>query len=164
MLKCSLPAKPYKGMCRFVIDSREQKPFEFKNHPVVVKSCDVGDYQLYDFPNQVAVERKSLEDLVNCCGTERDRFERQLLRLLGVNERLVVIEGSWEQIEMGQWRSRINTLVVQNSILGWIAKGIPFVLAGNRTRAAEITEEFLWLAWRRKYGLARSLVKELEEG
>lgn len=150
-------------MCRFVIDSREQRPFEFKGHPTLVGTCDVGDYQLYDFPNQVAVERKSLEDLVSCCGKERNRFEKQILRLLGVNERLVVVEASWEGIELGQWRSRVNQLVVKNSILGWIAKGVPFVLAGSRVRAAEITEEFLWLAWRRKYGLARNLVKELEE-
>lgn len=150
-------------MCKIVIDSREQKPFEFKKHPTVIDTCDVGDYQLADFKNQVAVERKSLEDLVSCCGKERNRFEKQLLRLQGVNERLVIVEASWNQIEMGQWRSKVTPLVVQNSILGWIAKGIPFVLAGSRDKAADITEEFLWLTWRRKYNLARNLVKELEE-
>ena len=128
-----------------------------------VGTCDVGDYQLADFPNEVAVERKSLADLVSCCGTERDRFERQILRLMGVPTKLLVVEGSWAQIEMGQWRSRISPNAVRNSLLGWMGKGLPISIAGDRDQAEILTREFLSLAWRRRYQQARNTLKILEE-
>ena len=128
-----------------------------------VGTCDVGDYQLADFPNEVAVERKSLADLISCWGTGRERFERQILRLMGIQAKLLVVEGSWAQIEMGQWRSRITPNAVRNSLLGWMGKGLPISLAGDRDQAEILTREFLSLAWRRRYQQARNTLKILEE-
>ena len=128
-----------------------------------VGTCDVGDYQLADFPNEVAVERKSLADLISCCGTGRERFERQILRLMGIQAKLLVVEGSWAQSEMGQWRSRLTPTAVRNSLLGWMGKGLPISLAGDRDQAEILTREFLSLAWRRRYQQARNTLKILEE-
>jgi ERCC4-type nuclease len=158
-----LPSKAPLEWCKVVVDSREQLPFSLDPLRSEVGKCDVGDYQLADFPNEVAVERKSLADLVSCCGTDRERFERQILRLMGIQSRLLVVEGSWSQIEMGQWRSRISPNAVRNSLLGWMGKGLPISIAGDRQQAQIITKEFLYLAWRRRYKQARNTLKTLEE-
>ena len=70
---------------RLIVDSREQSPFSFKGPryedvTVEVGTLTVGDYSLAGLTDKVAVERKSLPDLVACLGRERERFERELQR------------------------------------------------------------------------------------
>ena len=50
---------------------------------------------------------------------------------------------------------------MQNSLLGWAAKGLPFVLAENRERAARIVEQFLSLAARRAWKQSRRVILSL---
>jgi DNA excision repair protein ERCC-4 len=63
---------------RIVVDSREQAPFLFEGYGAEVAqgTLTAGDYSLAGLESLVAVERKSLSDLVACLGRERDRFER----------------------------------------------------------------------------------------
>ena len=67
-----------------VVDSREQCPFPFAHERYGAKTkqgaLTVGDYSLAGLEDKVAVERKSLPDLVACLGRERERFERELMR------------------------------------------------------------------------------------
>ena len=163
MLRLSLPAKPPAEWCRVVIDTREQQPLDLAPLPAARGTCDVGDYQLLEYPNEVAVERKSLPDLVACCGTGRDRFSRQVLRLMGCESKMLMVEASWQEVEMGQWRSRVTPNAVRNSLLGWMANGLPVTLAGDRAEASILTREFLYLAWRRRYQRARNTIKNMEE-
>ena len=53
----------------------------------------------------VAVERKTMDDLLACVGRERDRFKRELQRLRAYRFRLLVVEADAAVIEAGDWRS-----------------------------------------------------------
>ena len=46
-----------------------------------------------DFREQIAIERKSLNDLFTCCSFERERFERELKALGSFERAAIVIEG-----------------------------------------------------------------------
>lgn len=73
-----------------VIDTREQKPYDFSRagvQDVVYEKLDVGDYSLENFEHTFAVERKSLDDLATSLGAERERFENEILRANGYAHR-----------------------------------------------------------------------------
>jgi ERCC4-type nuclease len=66
------------------IDSREQAPLVFTRLQAVAGTLYAGDYSIAGLESSFAVERKSIDDLANCCmGANRDRFEHELLRLRG---------------------------------------------------------------------------------
>ncbi len=82
-----------------VVDSREQLPFSFKGHTcyegttVTTGTLNTGDYSLEGLTSFVAVERKSLPDLVMCLGKERERFVRELERGRALDAFAVICEG-----------------------------------------------------------------------
>lgn len=65
---------------------------------IVTKKLNSGDYSLVGHERSVAVERKSVPDLVNSIGQERARFGRELERLSHFPSAWVVCEGDWEEI------------------------------------------------------------------
>ena len=99
----------------------------------------------------ISVERKSLSDLLSCVGRERQRFQRELQRLMAFPARCLVIESSWEEIEMGQWRSSLKPQQAIGSLLGWVEMGIPILMAGDHRRAGEMVARFLFISARRRW-------------
>ena len=92
-----------------IIDSREQRPFDFgPDIQVQVGTLTAGDYSIQGLEEHVAVERKSLPDLTACVGPERVRFKRELLRLRGFHCRGVVIEADIGQVFDHEYRSRVH--------------------------------------------------------
>lgn len=94
-----------------LIDTREQAPYSFrgftadapKRHvpliiPVRSKGLRTGDYSIEGLEDRVAVERKSLPDLYGSLGRERERFERELVRLDEMDYAAIVIEAGWPSI------------------------------------------------------------------
>lgn len=63
---------------KIVIDSREQCPFTFGGYDcgVVRGALATGDYSLAHLEHQIAIERKSLDDLLGCLTSGRERFAR----------------------------------------------------------------------------------------
>ncbi len=157
-----IPAELKPEMVWVCQDTREQNPLCLDPLPVVVKGMPTGDYGLLDFPDLAACERKELGDLCNCCGKERDRFEREVLRLLAYPVRCLVVEASYEQIEAGDYRSEIKPQTVVSSLLGWQAQGLPVILAGDHTRAGRFVSKFLFIAARRRYRECRALLGRFE--
>jgi DNA excision repair protein ERCC-4 len=141
-----------------IVDSREQLAFDLSPLKSVIDALDAGDYSIRGLENQVAVERKSLPDLVACCGVERDRFERELQRLLGYSTRCVIVESSWADLERGHWRSKLTPQSATGSVLSWIASGVPFLFAGSREAAQRATSRLLFSAARRRYREIRGLI------
>jgi ERCC4-type nuclease len=84
-----------------IIDTREQEPLAFANLPAEVGTLTTGDYSVKHLERLVAVERKSLTDLLMCVTGERDRLERELQRLMAYRFRLLVIEADQTMIEQG---------------------------------------------------------------
>jgi DNA excision repair protein ERCC-4 len=147
-----------------LVDSREQLPYDLR--PLQMKSAtlDAADYSLLGCEHCVAIERKTLADFVACCGNERERFQRELLRLRGYAHRAVVIEASAADLEAGTWRSQINSKNVVASVLSWSFQlGIPFYLAGDRKTAEQWTAKLLFLAARHRWRECRDLAAGILE-
>lgn len=134
-----------------ICDSREQIPFDLSPLKVVRGTLQTGDYSIVGLESCISLERKSLADLVMCVGTERERFEKEIQRLMAYETRAIIVEASWKNLEDGGWRSRVPPKAVVGSVLSWIARGIPICMSGDRDRGARICGHILFLAARRRW-------------
>ncbi len=128
-----------------IIDTREQNPWEFSNLASEPGSLATGDYSIRGLEHLIAVERKSLDDLLACIGRERDRFRRELKRLQAYRFRVLIIEASHADLEAGQWRSQLKPSHVLGSLSAWMAQfELPIWLAGEHESAARFAEKYLY--------------------
>jgi ERCC4-type nuclease len=131
---------------RILVDSREQTPLVFSDAVIVEHGVTLptGDYSLVGFTESVAIERKSKADLVACVGPERERFLQQMARLAAYKVRALVVEASWEELAAGAYRSNMNPRSVTGTLLALVVdRGIPVLLAGDASGAAEAVERML---------------------
>lgn len=92
-----------------IVDTREQQPLRFSRLASQSGTLQTGDYSFAGGEEHLAIERKSVADLVGCCvGDSRDRFFRELHRLRGFAFRRLLVIGAREEIETGQYRSAIK--------------------------------------------------------
>jgi ERCC4-type nuclease len=138
-----------------IIDTREQTPLDLAPLMSVTGTLTTGDYSIVGLEHMVAVERKSLPDFLACVGKERERFERECQRLLAYETKAIVVEATWRDIEAGEWllrnRSKVSPSAALGSALGWIAQGIPVVMAGTHERASQFVSRLLFTAARRRW-------------
>jgi len=140
--------------CTAIIDTREQRPvtLEYKKGVVMPSESGTlytGDYSLKGFENFVAIERKSIDDLMGCIGTHRERFNREIIRLKGYEVKCIVAEATWARIEKGDYRSRVHSSAAIGTLMGWIAEGIPICMADNHKRAGVFIARMLYITARR---------------
>lgn len=152
-----------------IIDTREQAPFTFANLPSEPGTLDAGDYSVRGLEHLVAVERKSLDDLLACVGRERDRFKRELQRLRAYRFRLLIVEASAADLEQGVcpggvqgarplWRSKLTPAHVLGSLAAWTAQyTLPVWLGGTHDEAGRFAERFLYQAARTVAGEAEAV-------
>ncbi len=159
MLPADLPAESVVA----IVDSREQTPLDLTPLTVVQGTLATGDYSVRGLEHVIAIERKSESDLLACMGQERERFEREVQRLLGYPCRALVIESCWPSFDRGAWRSRITPAAAIGSLLGWTAAGLPIVMAGDHQRAGQYVAKLLYIAARRRYREARMLLADRDE-
>ena len=156
-LKAEIPD----GSIVAIVDTREQTPLDLPGIASRRGTLATGDYSLVGLESQVAIERKELGDLVACCGRERARFDREVQRLLAYRVRALVVEASWEDIETANWRSRLNSRQVGASLVSWMVRGLPVVMAGNRDRAGGLVASMLRRAaiheWRKLREFAKGM-------
>ena len=126
-----------------LVDTREQLPLDLPWLTQQRATLPTGDYSVKGLENHIAIERKSLPDLVACCGRERQRFEREIQRLLAYPVRCLVIESDWPEIEAGGWRGKMRPRQVGASLISWQVRGLPICLAGDRDRAARLVASML---------------------
>ena len=149
-----------------VVDTREQTPLDLSPLRSVAGTLDPGDYSLVGLEHVCRIERKSLPDLVACVGRERERFGREVQRLLAYPVRVLVVEANWSQIEshepaMPQWRGQVTSSQVIGSLLGWQASGLAIHLVGDHGRAGQHVGRLLFTVarrrWRELQGLAEAI-------
>jgi ERCC4-type nuclease len=158
-----------------ICDSREQLPLDLSPIKTVRGTLATGDYSLVGGEHLISIERKSLPDFLSCVGRERERFEREIQRMLGYECRAIVIESTWAEIEAGlwvinpnhyKWKSKVNPNAALGSALGWIAQGIPVIMTGDHERAGKFVSRLLFTAARRRWNELRSfgdaILKEAE--
>lgn len=134
-----------------VVDTREQRPLDLTPLQIAQDTLETGDYAIRGLEHVARIERKSLEDLVACVGRERDRFEREVERLLAFPVRVMVVELTWSEVERGGWRGKIVPEQVIGSLLGWQAQGLSIHLAGSHERAGRHVARLLFTIARRRY-------------
>ncbi|HQU46553.1 MAG TPA: hypothetical protein PK867_27350 [Pirellulales bacterium] len=157
-----LPAELDPASVVALVDSREQHPFDLAPLASITGTLATGDYSIRGLEQHVAIERKSLPDLLGCIGQDRERFDKEIVRLLAYPCRAVVVEASWSDLERGDWRSKVTPQAATGSVLGWIAQGVPFLFCGSREAAAKATSRMLYITARRHWRIARSLVGSVE--
>ena len=131
-----------------LVDSREQQPLAFGDIATKRATLATGDYSCVcdgvDLRDVVAIERKSVSDLLGCIGSQRERFERELERLAQLRYRALLIEGTLAEVAAGLPCSRLSENQILGSLLAWCWKyGAPPIFAGNRTYAARVVATLL---------------------
>ena len=129
-----------------IIDTREQAPYTFANYRATTKreALPSGDYSILGYGDYVAVERKELGDLLACLSYDRDRFGRELQRLKGYEAAAVVVEATFDAIQAGNYRSRMNPEAATQSLISIMEKyRIPIFFAADRKAGEFFTYHFL---------------------
>jgi ERCC4-type nuclease len=141
-----------------IVDTREQTPLTFAKLASVRDTLTSGDYSFRGGEDLFAIERKSIADLVGCCvGENRERFFRELHRLRGFRFKRLLIVGTREQIEAGEYRSGISPRAVLSTLRAIEARfDVPVCFA--LTPAAAALEIEAWVFW-----FARELVESVND-
>lgn len=159
-----LPAKLDPSKVVAVRDTREQVGLDLGPLSVVDGTLPTGDYSIRGMEHEVAIELKGdLSDLLAVVGRERDRFEREVQRLLSYPVRAMVVCTTWPQIEMGGWRGRLTSRQVEGAMVGWVARGLPVCLVGDRERAGRMVSRLIYTAARRRYEQLRTLHRHWQD-
>ena len=144
-----------------IIDTREQCPLDLAPLRTETATLPTGDYSVRGMEHEIAIERKSEGDLLSCVGKNRERFEREIQRLLAYPVRAIVVESTWHSLEAGEWQSKITPAAAVGSVLGWVARGIPVVMAGNHERAGRVVSRILYIAARRRWRELRTIAASI---
>jgi ERCC4-type nuclease len=143
---------------QIVVDTREKTPFQFVGYDCTATrgTLRTGDYSLAGYEEKVAVERKSLPDLVLSLTTGRSRFVRELERSRELDSFAVIIEADVNAVRHHLYRSKAAPHSILQSVisLGMRFK-VPFIWAGSREGAEYMAFWNLekWLKEKQSQGL-----------
>lgn len=125
-------------------DTREQAGWgPLFSSPYMVQALPVGDYSVAGLENRIAVERKSLPDLLQCLTYHRERFERELARAESYDRFFVVVEASPSDILEHRYQAQVNPTAAWESICAFSVRHCPILFRENRRIAAKLTESIL---------------------
>jgi len=155
-----------------IIDSMEQRPYSFRRfHKWFVgierRKLPAGDYSIGGLEDRVAVERKSLQDLFNCCSPyhSRSAFVRACERLSKMEFSALVIEGSITKILRSNEFSGMHPNAVFGTIQALAVRwGIQPWFAPSRALAEEITACLLHKAYQLAALQDKDLPRRFVEG
>ncbi len=126
-----------------VTDTREKRPYQFKT-PSQVGTLPTGDYSLAGLENHIAVERKTLDDLIGCLCKDRDRFTRELLKGKALDYFALVVEAGLSDLANGNYRSEMNPKSAVQSLLAFSVRyKLPIFFCESRAWAQRVTESLL---------------------
>jgi DNA excision repair protein ERCC-4 len=138
-----------------LIDSREPvtHPWDpYLSVETVRGTLQIRDITLVGCEEWIAIERKSLNDLVSCLCTGRERFTKELQRAARIPNFSVIIEASYRDILQGNYRSGMTPVSAWGAIIALQERHrIPFYFAGDMK-----TAERLRLSKRRLQDLCRT--------
>ena len=132
-----------------IVDTQEKRPYRFERitprPQIKVISLATGDYTIEGFEDNIAVERKSLIDAFGSFGKGRERFEKELERMVLLDFAAVVIEGDWLQILRNPpSRTNFKPKAFYASVIAWQQRyGVHFWVCPNRAFAEKTTYRIL---------------------
>ncbi len=131
-----------------LVDTREQLPYSFECFPnwiggTLRQGLPTADYSVVGYESVIAVERKTLADIVGSLMSGRERFLREMERLSQYKQRIIAIEATREQLKSpylfaGAVKAHPNGIVGSLDALS-VKYQIPVHYGCNR----ELTEEFV---------------------
>ena len=134
------------GLIHIVIDTREQRPWDFGGYAVVSRgTISAGDYALKGDAG-FAVERKDLNDYVGTIFTGWARFRAELRRMeeFDFPARVVIVEAEWSDILSRRYNHpEIEPHAVLKRTAELLLDGVAIVFAGNPTAAAGLCWKLL---------------------
>jgi len=139
-----------------IIDTREQAPYIIPGS--ITATLKTGDYSILGLETEIAIERKSLPDLLGSITTGRERFEREFARMSDYRFRAMVIEAGLAHILSGQYISQVAVESVIGTLAAWSFRyGVHIFFAGCRGAAQQLTWALL-----KKYHEIRSQCRSIE--
>lgn len=144
--------KPPPDKPLILIDTREQTPWCFSDSVDTQRATlPTSDYSLAGATELIAIERKSLADLVmSCASKERERY-MDCMRRLGADyeHKAVIVEASAEDVWAGAYRSQASPRSIMATTLAiQIDYHVPVLWAGDRQQAAWSCEWMLTRLWK----------------
>ncbi len=134
-----------------IVDTREQEPYDFDSGGMTAtrRALPAGDYSLDGWEDAVAVERKTLEDLIHTVIRSRKRFRTELERLAGYKAACIVVEANLDDILAEQYRSGAHPNAVLGSVVSIVVDlGVPVFFCSNRQAARAFVEGYLRRVYR----------------
>lgn len=148
-----------------IVDSREQTPLRFERLTSRLGTLTSGDYAPAGLEHLVAIERKSMDDLVGSLTTDRERFERELHRLRGFRFARVLVTAPRADLLAGRYRSKATPAALLASVTAFeVRYAVPFVFAEDETEAARLVELWLFYATREVTREYASLLRGIGSG
>ena len=111
-----LPAKVEPQQFTAIVDSREQHPLDLSPLRTEVAGLTTGDYSIKVLEDHIAVERKSLDDLIACRGHDRARFDKEVQRLLAFPCRALVILLPGGSVTISECAAELGKLIAAKQI------------------------------------------------
>jgi DNA excision repair protein ERCC-4 len=129
-----------------LIDTREQRPLRFAPDLGVdcgVASLPAGDYSVRGFTHLIALERKSISDLVQTLSQGRERFENELDLLAQYRWKAIIIEADQADVEGHAYRSNMLPKSVLGSLRAFYMRwGVPHFWCTDPRGVAELVAWF----------------------
>ena len=140
-----------------IVDSREQENqhiinyFDSKQIPYKVRKIDTGDYSAMiddrTLEYQCVVEKKnSLDEIVGNFTANRERFEREFLRAKanGIKVFLVIENASWNDVFLGNYRSKFPPKSLLGSLLAWQVRFNVTIIFCEPQNTGKLIHGILW--------------------
>ena len=125
-----------------VVDSREQRPYEFAD--MAVRGLKHGDYSVGGMEGLVVIERKSMQDLHGSLTHGRERFRRECEALAKYSYAAIVIEGDYFELLAPVKHSKASPESIVASVLSWSVRyGLPVFFVGNRVGGQDLIYRLL---------------------
>ncbi len=158
-MRSPIPTELRPDQVTAIVDSRERLPLGLEPLRSEPGTLTTGDYCVKGLESVIAIERKSLSDILGwLCGEREAISTGEVMRLLAYPCRCIIVESTWPELERGEWRSKVTPSAAIGSCLGWIAAGVPVVMAGDHARAGRYVSRLLFTAARRRWREARALI------
>lgn len=134
-----------------IIDTREQRRTHYDFDCLSeVHKLDSGDYSLKGYEDVVSVERKELNDLIQCIVPPKQRFFDELKRLCPKPFTCIVVEGDRSRIYNRDYNSGASPESIDGMVTSIIVDyNIPVYMFNNRQEARKFTEDYLCRVWRK---------------
>lgn len=131
-----------KGVTTIIVDVQEKMPlsryFDQKLIRVDTATLSTGDYTVKGASDILAIERKSLPDLLHCVTHDRERFMDQMRRMKNYPSRFLIVEATRATIEAEAYKPNVGAKSVVGTLLGLAVRwNICVVYCKDQKEAAE---------------------------